>query len=77
MRVHVELFLHLRRYGSAAQGPREVELPTGATVADLLARLEIPPTVQKVVLVEGRLRPADAALRDGETVAVFPPLEGG
>lgn len=77
MRVHVELFLHLRRYGPAGEGPQEVELPEGATVGDLVARLGLPPTVQKVVLVDGRLRPLDAPLQDGETVTVFPPLEGG
>ncbi len=77
MLVHVELFLHLRRYGPSGEGPTQIELPPGTTVADLLARLGIPSTVKKVVLVDGRLRPAETQLEDGETVTVFPPLEGG
>ncbi len=77
MRVQVELFLHLRRYALPGEGPQEVELPEGATLGDLLARLGIPGSVQKVVLVDGRLRPASEPLQEGERVTVFPPLEGG
>jgi len=77
MRVQVELFLHLRRYALPGEGPQEIELSDGATVGELVTRLGIPAGVQKVVLVDGRLRALDAPLREGETVTVFPPLEGG
>jgi len=77
MRVQVELFLHLRRYALPGEGPQEVELPPGATLGNLLERLGIPAGVQKVVLVDGRLRASSEALEEGETVTVFPPLEGG
>jgi len=77
MLVRVELFLHLRRFGPRGAGPHEVELPEGATVADLLERLGIPTHVRSIALVDGRLRPGGEALREGETVTVFPPLEGG
>ncbi len=77
MRVRVELFLHLRRFGPPGAGSHEVELPEGATVADLLEQLGIPAGVRSIALVDGRLRSGGEALREGEAVTVFPPLEGG
>jgi molybdopterin converting factor small subunit len=77
MRVQVELFLHLQRYGWAGKGPHTVELPDGATLRDLVARLGIPVNTQKIALVNGRLRPLADPLGEGETVSIFPPLEGG
>ena len=79
MEIRVELFLHFRK--PAAPGspgePVLLDLPSSATARDVLAHLGIPERVEKIVLVDGLTHPLDAPLREGQTVTVFPPLEGG
>lgn len=79
MQIRVELFLHFRdRAPPAPPGePVLLELPTPASARDVLAHFGIPEQAAKVVLVDGRIQPLDAPLREGQTITVFPPLEGG
>ncbi|MCU0559585.1 MAG: MoaD/ThiS family protein [Desulfobacterales bacterium] len=77
MKITVNLFANLRDYAPAGQRPAEVSLPGGATAADLLSALRIPPAVQAVLLVNGRRAEAAALLADGDEVTLFPPMEGG
>ena len=59
-----------------AQG-MEVEIPDGATVKDLLARLEISESKGAVVAMEGRILKASDKLRRGVPVHVFDAIHGG
>ena len=79
MEIRVELFLRFRDFAPAGsrEGRGRLEVPEGATPADVLALLRIPPEARKVVLVDGRLQPPSTPLRGGQTLTVFPPLEGG
>ena len=84
MRVHVRLFASLRdRLPAADRGRCEVELPDGATLADLIDHFQIPDPLAQMVLVDGQQAPrkqgerAARPLRDGETVSIFPPVSGG
>lgn len=77
MVIRAELFLHFRDPETPIGEPRVLELPDRATVRDVLSRLDIPGRAEKVVLVDGRPLPLDTPLRDGQTVTLFPPLEGG
>jgi molybdopterin converting factor small subunit len=77
MKVKVNAFANLRAYAPAGEGPAELSLPGGATVADLRAALRIPPTVQAVMLVNGRRAEPATPLHDGDEVTLFPPMEGG
>ena len=79
MEIRVELFLHFRdRASTASPGePVLLDLPAPATTRDVLARLGIPEQAEKVVLVDGQILPIDAPLGEGQTVTVFPPLDGG
>jgi molybdopterin converting factor small subunit len=54
-----------------------VDLPDGATVGDLLKRLGIPDGMAALLLVNGTHQPPETVLKDGETLAMFPPLAGG
>jgi hypothetical protein len=54
MNVRVHTFAHLRNYLPSGQGPAELTLADGATVADLFAALRIPATVEVVMIVNGR-----------------------
>ena len=84
MRIHVRLFANLRdRLPSGARGQGEVELDEGASLADLIERLEIPDPQAQMVLIDGQQLRRQAGgreervLQDGETVSIFPPVSGG
>ena len=79
MQVQVKLFATLCRYVSnAAPGiPFVVELPEGATLADLVSRLKLPREEVKVFFVKGRARPAGWLLEQGDEVGIFPLIAGG
>lgn len=84
MTVEVRLFASLReRLPDAPRGRGRLTLADGASLQDLLDRLEIPERAAQMVLVNGvqtrRGRPERAAhpLAEGDVVAIFPPLAGG
>lgn len=84
MKIEVRLFASLReKLPEAPRGRGSVELPSGATLWDLLEHLDIPSEMASMVLVNGLPVPRDRAARKarrvepGDTVAIFPPLAGG
>ena len=78
MRVKVKLFATLRRAVADASGePRDIELPEGAAIADLIAVLRLPTDQVKVVFVNGRARAEDWHLTAGDEIGIFPPIGGG
>jgi molybdopterin converting factor small subunit len=79
MIVQVKLFATLRKYMPAgARGDTlAVELPDGATVADLLVRLGIPSEHGRMVVAGGEQVALQATLEDGQDVNLFPQLAGG
>jgi molybdopterin synthase sulfur carrier subunit len=79
MRVTVRVYATLCRYvpGVFAGTPIEMELPDGATVADLIERMEIPAREVKIAFVNGRTRSPDWLLESGDEAGIFPPTGGG
>jgi molybdopterin synthase sulfur carrier subunit len=77
--VHVKLFATLRSYrpGLGVGEALPVELPEGATVADLIKHLDLPPGEIKVVFVNALYRDTGHVLADGDEVGIFPPVGGG
>jgi MoaE-MoaD fusion protein len=76
VRVTVRLFAALRE--RAGSGRRELDLPPGATAGDVFAALGIgaePPGLAYAVNQEYSER--SAALKDGDEVALIPPVSGG
>jgi molybdopterin converting factor subunit 1 len=79
--VEVRLFAGLRELiGSSSI---RVDMPSGATVADLRARIgeqhpDVRPFLSAVVCaVDEEYVPSAHVLRDGERVALIPPVSGG
>lgn len=58
------------------QEPEKKELPSAATVGELLAARGVNP-VTVVATVGGRLVPEDAELTDGDEVVLYPAVSGG
>ncbi len=85
MRLRVKLFAFLTRYrvGAAHRDnlssgtPFEVDLPEGATLADLLRALQVPAEEVKITFVNGLAQSEDWQLKDGDEVGIFPPIAGG
>ncbi|HEX8989910.1 MAG TPA: MoaD/ThiS family protein [Rhodocyclaceae bacterium] len=84
MKVTFKAYAMLSDYlpaGARATNAMEVEAPEGATVFDLIDRFGLPRKMCHLVLVDGHFVPpelrAARALRDGETLAIWPPIAGG
>ncbi|AEO14022.1 ubiquitin-like small modifier protein 1 [Thermococcus sp. AM4] len=88
MKVTVRYFARYRSL--VGKGEEEVELPEGATVRDLIEKIkELHPVLRNEVFAEdddladvnvsrnGRYVRFDETLRDGDIVAIFPPVSGG
>jgi len=84
MRITLKLFATLEKYLPASRSAHNeavVEVPDGASVAEVLRRFGVPREEVHLVLVDGRFAPADALdavrLEQGQALAVWPPVAGG
>ncbi len=81
MNVGVELFAQARDLAGASL--LQVEVPSTATVADLKASLgEQVPALRPLlphllVAIDNSYASGDSRLREGSTIACFPPVSGG
>jgi sulfur carrier protein ThiS len=78
MRVTVKLHGALRKFAPADAGDGAmVDLHEGASVADAIARLGIPPDHAGMIISGDDQIAPTSLLREGQEVSVFPPLAGG
>ena len=79
IRVEVRLHASLERIrpGLKAGEALPLELKEGTTVERMVEALDIPKKGIHLVVVNGRTRPLDHPLSDGDRVALFPPVGGG
>jgi sulfur-carrier protein len=54
-----------------------MEVPGGATVAQVIARLGLPAPEVTLIMVDGRRQEADFVLQGNERLGLFPPIGGG
>ena len=76
MKVKVKLFA---QYRDGRFREREMELPEGTTVAELIGRLELPVERLPVgnLLVNGKHVTPETSLEEGVTLSIFPKVGGG
>ena len=80
MKLEVRLFATLRRHLPAgSDGTKTVlDLPEGAHLSDVIARLGIPSQLAQLVMVDGMHETnRERVLADGAVVSIFPPVAGG
>jgi molybdopterin synthase sulfur carrier subunit len=79
MRITVSLHASLMRFLPAGSSGRAavLEMPNGATVADVMSRLGIPAGHTKMMVSGTEQLELTTTLRDGQEVSLFPPLAGG
>ena len=74
MKVTIKLFASLRTFGPDEQ---TLDLPDHTTIDDAVNFLKIPRTIRLLRIVNGEHRPSDHILKDGDDLALFPPIAGG
>jgi sulfur carrier protein ThiS len=84
MRITFKLFALLQDY-LPAEGRKDnalvLELDEGATIQQVIERFSLPQKMCHLVLVDGSFVPpaerATRSLKDGQTLAIWPPIAGG
>lgn len=74
MTVTVQLNDYFSRYGAQSG---KVSLPDGATVADLLSYLKLPPSEVGFVIKDGQVLKETDKLNDGDNLLILPFAMGG
>jgi molybdopterin converting factor small subunit len=74
MKVKIRLYATLRKFGPDEQ---MVEMPEDATVGDAVKTLNLPEKMPLLKIVNGEHRPPEYPLKDGDELAIFPPIAGG
>ena len=79
MEVEIRLFASFAKYlppGSERKRAR-IEVEEGAKVGELMDKLNIPPKITNVIMVNGEHRNQETKLSEGDRVSVIPPISGG
>lgn len=72
--------IEVRVFATLRQGRDKVTMlpPEGiTTAADILSRLAIPAEEVSILLINGFHRKPETPVKDGDIVALFPPVGGG
>lgn len=83
MRVTVKLFALLSRYlpAGARDNQVDMDLPEGTTPAAVMDLLGLPRANCHLILINGAFTPPGeidrATLKDGDALAIWPPVAGG
>jgi molybdopterin synthase sulfur carrier subunit len=72
--VKVKLFASLRQFGPDVQ---VIDLPEATTIDAVERTLNLPPAIKLLRIVNGEHRTAQHQLREGDDLALFPPIAGG
>lgn len=78
MRIELALFASLTAFypGGGERGARALEVEDGTTVIDVIEDLGLP-DAPRIIFVNNRGADEETVLRDGDRLAVFPPIAGG
>lgn len=74
VKISVKLFATLRKHRFTGE---EQDYPEGVTVRDVLVSLMIPEKEAAIILINGCHGKPDSPLKEGDLLAVFPPVGGG
>ena len=79
MQITAKLHGTLRKYlpAGSAFNATAVEVPDGATVAEVVGRLGIPTGHAKMIVSDNEQLELSSLVRDGQELNLFPPLAGG
>ncbi len=73
--VTIKLFADLTQFGPAK---KETKLPEGSSINTIFDNYKIPKEKKTIILINSLPHyDRNSALKDGDTIAIFPPLAGG
>jgi orotate phosphoribosyltransferase len=79
MIIEVKLFATLDKFlpPGSQKHTGKIDVPEGTCAARILEKLGIPPDMPKIILINGIHSSSEDLLKEGDTLALFPPLAGG
>jgi molybdopterin converting factor small subunit len=81
MKIYVKIYATLRQYvpnSAEIMRPEGWEVADGATVEEVMASLKFPESLRTLALINGaHCKDKTAALRDGDTLMLYPLMSGG
>ncbi|MFH1489146.1 MAG: MoaD/ThiS family protein [Pseudomonadota bacterium] len=80
MKIELKLFASLGRYMPQKKDGKSsemMEIHEGTRVRDIIDRLGIPENAVKILFLNGIHAKEEDRLKDGDRLAIFPPIAGG
>ena len=79
MKVEVRLFANLAKLLPPGSQKKRATMivKKGTTVDGLLDKLNIPPKITNIIMINGVHKDRKTELNEGDVVSVFPPIAGG
>jgi molybdopterin synthase sulfur carrier subunit len=79
MKIELELYASLTPYmpKKTDENPHLVEINESITIGEFLENLKIPTGAVRIIFLNGVHARGDEILKEGDRLAVFPPLAGG
>ena len=77
MAIRVKMLAQFGQYAPGGKKEFSLDLKPEETAEQVVARLGLPPDLPRVVLVNGRRVEPDTAFKDGDTLTLFPMVDGG
>jgi sulfur carrier protein len=74
MKITIKLFATLRDFGPEIQ---EKPVPENSTVESIVKSLRLPEDIPLLTIVNGIHTDPQETLKDGDVLALFPPVGGG
>ena len=79
MNIELKLFFDFKNFlpSGSSKNTTRINLENGTTVQELIETLKLPPEIPKNIILNGITVENDRELKEGDSVAVFPPMAGG
>ena len=79
MNIELKLFFDFKNFlpSGSSKNRAVVNLENGTTVQKLVEILKLPPEIPKNIILNGITVEIDRELKEGDSIAVFPPMAGG
>ncbi len=75
--INVKLYANLPQFSKSKKKELEILWSKGLTIEKILNDEGISLKIAKIIMVNGSRQDTDFILKDGDRVAIFPPVGGG